>query len=288
MVATPGQTGMIFHALAEPESAVYAIHTTLRLAPGVDVDALQTALDGLVARHGALRTRFDWMLAGRPLQVVLRQAWLPLALVDGRGAAPEAHAARVEAFLAAECARPIPLDAAPAMRATLLIAPDGSADLALAIHHAVVDGWSLPLLLADLIALYDRADRRPGRRTPAGAGLRGSRRLARPAGSRGRARPLAGRRRRRRDRDRSRDRPAGARPRPASSTAAAWRSPPRLLAPAAERARAAGVTVATLVEGAFAALLARLNQGEGADLRRHGLRAGPPICPASRRPSGPS
>ncbi len=108
LAATPGQTGMIFHAITEPESAVYAIHTTLRLRPGFDVARLQAALDGLVARHGVLRSRFDWTLATARSRSSSGGPGLPLAVVDGRAGTAADHRALRTATLAADRARPIP------------------------------------------------------------------------------------------------------------------------------------------------------------------------------------
>ncbi|KQT54861.1 hypothetical protein ASG43_04785 [Aureimonas sp. Leaf454] len=257
--ATPGQTGMIFHALAEPDSAVYGIHTTLHLRPGLDVDALQTALHALIARHEVLRTTFDWTLSDRPLQLVHRTARLPLAVIDARPDAPDGYAARLAAHEARDRATAVDLSQAPALRATLLLAPGGAADLLLSVHHAVVDGWSLPLLLRDLAALYDDAAGLPGTPLPdapdfsdyVGWIARQDRAAALAHWREGLAHlgggtdlVIGG----------------GAEAETGRFDSHAITLSGAVLAPIARRARAEGITVSTVTQGAWAMLLARYNQ----------------------------
>src|SRR5512139_1824223 len=53
----------------EPHSPLYNVHAAFRVRGALDRGALQTALDGLVARHEALRTTFA-APDGQPAQVV--------------------------------------------------------------------------------------------------------------------------------------------------------------------------------------------------------------------------
>ncbi|MBB3996732.1 non-ribosomal peptide synthetase/type I polyketide synthase [Aureimonas pseudogalii] len=259
--ATPGQTGMVFHALADPDSAVYGIHTTLRLGAGLDVEALQGALGALVARHAILRTSFDWSLSDRPLQIVHRHVRLPLERLDWRGRSADDHDAALAALVAADRARPIDLSGAPAMRATLALAPDGGSALLLAVHHAVVDGWSLPLLLRDLAVLYDglvglpvaALAPAPDFATHVGWIAAQDREAARAHWRDGFAGLTAGT-----------DLVIGRGTAAEIGVFASHRVTldPAALAPLAHRARSEGITLGTAIQGAWALLLARYNQGE--------------------------
>jgi hypothetical protein len=55
---------------------------------------------------------------------------------------------------AADLADPIPLTAAPPVRARLVRFAAGPPVLRVAVHHAIFDGWSVGLLLSDLSAAY--------------------------------------------------------------------------------------------------------------------------------------
>ncbi|WP_062207120.1 hybrid non-ribosomal peptide synthetase/type I polyketide synthase [Aureimonas sp. AU12] len=259
--ATPGQTGMIFHALADPDSAVYGIHTTLKLGAGLDVEALQAALDALVARHAILRTSFDWSLSDRPLQIVHGHARLPLERLNWRGQSVDDHDAALADLLAADRARPIDLSAAPAMRATLGLAPGGGGTLLLAVHHAVVDGWSLPLLLRDLAALYDglvglsvpTLSPAPDFATHVGWIAAQDREAARAHWRDGFAGLTAGT-----------DLVIGRGIEAETGAFASHRMvlDAAVLAPLARRARTVGITLGTAIQGAWGLLLARYNQAE--------------------------
>lgn len=256
---TPGQTGIIFHAMADPESAVYSIHTTLRFAEGLDLVALQAAFDALVARHSILRSTFDWTLADRPVQIVRRTVAAPLAVVDGRARDGEAHAADLAARIADDRARPVDLQSAPAMRATLVLSPDGGADLLWAVHHAIVDGWSLPLLLRDLAALYDRALGLPAPELPPAPDFSA---YIGWIAAQDRAVALDHWREALSDLTAGTDLVVG-RGTEAETGVFARLSlslAQDLVGPLARRAREEGVTVSTLVQGAWAMLLARYNQ----------------------------
>ncbi|WP_229401789.1 non-ribosomal peptide synthetase [Micromonospora okii] len=120
----------------------------LRGAP-VDADAARRALDGIVARHEALRSRLS-LVDGQAWQTVLPPA--PVEL-DVRRVGPD----ELPAALVAAATCPVPLDAPPLLRATLLRLADDDAALVVAIHHAVIDGWCFSLLDAEFGALYRAA-----------------------------------------------------------------------------------------------------------------------------------
>ncbi|MFE6524065.1 non-ribosomal peptide synthase/polyketide synthase [Streptomyces sp. NPDC057794] len=144
----------------EPGSTEYTTLSVLRLRGPLDEQALRTALDGLVARHEALRTTFTEQ-DGQPRQVVRPPH--PAALtVDDLTAAPDPRAA-LEELLEHEAATPFDLAAGPLLRARLARTADDEHVLALAVHHIVTDGWSLGVLGRDLGELYAaaRAGRRP-------------------------------------------------------------------------------------------------------------------------------
>ncbi|NEE15619.1 hypothetical protein G3M58_55290, partial [Streptomyces sp. SID7499] len=96
-------------------------------------DAVRAALDGIVVRHEALRTRLH-LVDGVPRQTVLRPS--PVDLTECSVTPAELSGALAEA-----AGRPVALDRPPLLRATLLRVADDDAVLVVAIHHAVIDGW---------------------------------------------------------------------------------------------------------------------------------------------------
>ncbi|GHF67753.1 hypothetical protein GCM10018790_52160 [Kitasatospora xanthocidica] len=130
--------------------ALYNVPIAARLRGPLDRVALAAAITGLTERHAVLRTRYP-RRGGQPYQQIDPSAPVPLPVVD---AGTEPAAAEQ---LAAEAARPFDLAAGPVLRALLLRHGHQDHTLVLTIHHIAVDGGSLPVLAADLAALYAAA-----------------------------------------------------------------------------------------------------------------------------------
>jgi natural product biosynthesis luciferase-like monooxygenase protein/amino acid adenylation domain-containing protein len=144
--ASPGQQHGYRLTMASDNPSVLTIATRFALHGELDVPALHRALTALMLRHPALRTRL------REVDGVLRQQVMivdeaPLKVVD-------ATAADLEALVLAAADDAADITAAATFRATLFTIADCRAELLLTVHHAVVDGWSLGILIHDLGELY--------------------------------------------------------------------------------------------------------------------------------------
>ncbi|POR51580.1 non-ribosomal peptide synthase protein (TIGR01720 family)/amino acid adenylation domain-containing protein [Paraburkholderia eburnea] len=150
--ATPLQTGLLYHVLAEPERHAYLNQLRLTLRGPLDRAALAAAWQAALARHAVLRTRFEWRQGGTVMQIVQRRVELPYVELDfsHEGDYEAALAAWRERDLAAGCAP----DAAPLMRVALVAREDGVADLVWTYHHLLLDGWSTVRLLDEILRDY--------------------------------------------------------------------------------------------------------------------------------------
>ncbi|MEQ1568116.1 MAG: amino acid adenylation domain-containing protein, partial [Myxococcota bacterium] len=143
----------------EPGSPQYNIASAVRMTGPLDVGALRASLERVVERHESLRTTFE-LRGAEPVQVVQPLARFELPLVDLSAAAdPEAEA---RSRCAAEAVLPFDLRRSPVVRGSLLrLRPDEHV-LALTVHHIAADGWSLSVLLNEVVALYPATvERRP-------------------------------------------------------------------------------------------------------------------------------
>ncbi|RAG83175.1 non-ribosomal peptide synthetase [Streptacidiphilus pinicola] len=149
---TPMQEGLLFHHRYRPEAPdVYHVQLVLELGGAVEPAALRAACQRLVDRHAALRASFRTGASGAPLQLVAERVQVPWQelTVDEAGAA---------AFLSADRLRRFDVTEAPLLRFALLREGTGRARLVLTVHHVLVDGWSLPLLLNELNDLLGGAE----------------------------------------------------------------------------------------------------------------------------------
>ncbi|WP_177257328.1 non-ribosomal peptide synthetase, partial [Nitrosovibrio sp. Nv17] len=138
----------------DPESAAYNIAGMLHFSGNLDEDALRRSLDDLVRRHASLRTVFRADGTDEPEQVVLPAPSMVLSAHDLRPQ-PDALRARQRDELAAALARqPFGLEREPPFRAALIRLADDAYSLVLAVHHIAADGWSLRILVDELILLY--------------------------------------------------------------------------------------------------------------------------------------
>lgn len=148
--ASPVQRGMIFHNRVDPAKAVYVASMAWRLVGPFQKAAFEIAWDQLVARHDIFRTAFLGDELERPLQVVIRDARLSITYHDFGNASRAEQKQRVSA-LQADCRRqPFDFARPPLMRVEVVRCSDEDHQIIWTCHHALLDGWSIPLVLNEL------------------------------------------------------------------------------------------------------------------------------------------
>ncbi|MEU7581748.1 amino acid adenylation domain-containing protein [Streptomyces sp. NPDC041068] len=135
---TPLQEVMLRHSRTERPDP-YTVQSTFSLAGPLDVDALRGAGGDLLARHPNLGAVFPADLAVIPKE----------PLPDFRVAEGPA-----DEVLAADLAEPFDLTEGPLVRLTVIRRGAELADLVLTTHHVLSDGWSAPRILTELFTLY--------------------------------------------------------------------------------------------------------------------------------------
>ncbi|TDC71920.1 amino acid adenylation domain-containing protein [Actinomadura sp. GC306] len=145
---SPLQQGFFFHALFDAgDSDVYTAQFVLDLEGPLDVPALRTAAETLLRRHPNLRAAFWHEDLSRPVQVIPRTVELPWEEV----AASEAEA---DALVVRERARGFDMTAPPLLRFVLVRMGPERHRLVFTNHHILLDGWSTPIMATELFMLY--------------------------------------------------------------------------------------------------------------------------------------
>ncbi|MBK8231203.1 MAG: amino acid adenylation domain-containing protein [Candidatus Eisenbacteria bacterium] len=140
----------------EPGTPAYNIPNALRLRGPLDHAALRRSLELILERHETLRCRFTDGPEG-PVQEAIAATTLPLPLEEVGGNRLEERIAEASARLALEAVAPFDLSTGPLFRARLLrLAPDDHL-FSLVVHHIAADGWSMGVLVRELVALYAAA-----------------------------------------------------------------------------------------------------------------------------------
>ncbi|MFF5139127.1 non-ribosomal peptide synthase/polyketide synthase [Streptomyces sp. NPDC013157] len=150
---SPLQAGLLFHAALDSGDEgpdVYTVQISYELEGRVDADRLRAAAQDLLDAHENLRSGFRYLSSGRAVAVVPRTAVLPWRLLDLTGGDEQAWTR----LLGQERRRFDP-ERPPLLRLLLARTGPDRHRLVLSHQHLLLDGWSLPLLAAELWARYE-------------------------------------------------------------------------------------------------------------------------------------
>ncbi|MFI5776150.1 amino acid adenylation domain-containing protein [Nocardia sp. NPDC051570] len=154
------QRGLLFQSAGDSDHDLYTLQITAELAGAVEADALEEALAVLLARHPGLGAAFLHRESGDPVSVLHTGIRVPLARTDLSGLPSAARNAELERLVGAERARRFDLTRPPLMRWTLVRLGAERFALIWTLHHILVDGWSMQLLVRELLTCYrDRGGR---------------------------------------------------------------------------------------------------------------------------------
>ena len=151
---SPMQEGMLFHAIYGDAMGAYHAQTALRLEGELDVELLRRAWAEVVGRHAVLRTGFVWQGVQRPLQRVHASVEVPWLVEDWSHVPAGEQPAALERFLADDRARGFRLDEPPLMRNAVFRTGDGAQWLVWSQHHLMMDGWAVARVVNDVFRLY--------------------------------------------------------------------------------------------------------------------------------------
>ncbi|MFI1683191.1 amino acid adenylation domain-containing protein, partial [Streptomyces sp. NPDC020607] len=168
---SPLQEGMLFHATYDAEGPdAYQSQRVLAVDGPLDARRLRAAWETLVARHDALRASFQRLGSGEAVQVVARNVQLPWTEVDLSGLDPDEALAEAGRRAENEAAERLDLTAAPLLRLLLIRLGAEQHRLVVTSHHIVADGWSTPLMLNEVSAIYAADGATPAPATSASYG----------------------------------------------------------------------------------------------------------------------
>ncbi|MFJ6655746.1 amino acid adenylation domain-containing protein [Streptomyces sp. NPDC091377] len=153
---TPLQEGLLFHAVYDHDTAdPYTTQSPLDLTGALDGPRLREAFAGLLHRHPSLRAGFVTRRSGATVQVVPAHAELPWHDVDLTDLTEDERRTRVADLLHQDRLARFDPRRPPLLRVTLVRLAAERHLLLLTSHHILWDGWSMTRVLAELWHLYE-------------------------------------------------------------------------------------------------------------------------------------
>jgi hypothetical protein len=152
---SPIQHGMLFHSLQLPEMPLYHTQSVYTFNGKLNLTAFKDAWQQVANRHTILRTSFYWEELDKPLQVVHRQVEVPVEYQDWQQFDRLEQQERLKSFLESDRLNHFDFAQAPLMRVAIIQIQEQAYYLIWSSHLIILDGWSYPLVLQDLIEIYE-------------------------------------------------------------------------------------------------------------------------------------
>ncbi|PFG57309.1 non-ribosomal peptide synthase protein (TIGR01720 family)/amino acid adenylation domain-containing protein [Amycolatopsis sulphurea] len=145
----PLAQGLLFHSLYDHDGTdPYLVQFVFTLRGELDTAAMRGALHALLRRHPQLSAGIQHSSSGRPVQVVPPEFTVPWT-------EHEVSSERdVDRFLDTDRRERFELGKPPLVRAAVLRRGTDRHVFVLTTHHLLLDGWSMPILIRELFALY--------------------------------------------------------------------------------------------------------------------------------------
>ena len=134
-----------------PEANNYLIPSVLRLQGPLNSPALRTSLNKVIQRHEALRTTFT-VSKGKPAQVVHACMEIPFQEISVESIPGEDRQSKVRELVEKESSTKFDFAHGPLLKARLIRLNAKEHLLVLVLHHIITDGWSMGILLKELVA----------------------------------------------------------------------------------------------------------------------------------------
>ncbi|KAL2911425.1 hypothetical protein HK105_209104 [Polyrhizophydium stewartii] len=146
---TPLQAGFLSAMMRDPSE--YTVQAAFDVTGNMDVQRLRAAWHAVAMAHPIVRTVFVSTPSGL-MQAIAKDDRTEWTELDGVWSADDdALQAATDAFMAADRARGFSMASASFHRFTVARADDGRMRVFWTQHHSVADGWSIPLVLGDLM-----------------------------------------------------------------------------------------------------------------------------------------
>jgi surfactin family lipopeptide synthetase C len=152
---SPMQQGMVFHSLYAADSGVEIEQMVYTLHEDLQAEAFICAWQQVINRHEILRTGFRWEGLDAPVQQVHAAVTLQWRREDWRKFSKEQQQSQLDTYLREDRIRGFNLIESSLNRFALIRTGEAEYQFIWTFHHAIIDGHSFVLVLKEVFAFYD-------------------------------------------------------------------------------------------------------------------------------------
>lgn len=156
---TPIQEGMIYQGLVANDPQLYNEQLALTLHGSLDREIFQRSIDLLISSHSALRSLYVHEGVTQSQAVILRERKIEVQWIDLTGLDTHDQELRLLEIRNELQCRPFDLTKEPLLRFTVCSIDPAENVVVLGFHHIILDGWSLSILIKELLDTYSRIAR---------------------------------------------------------------------------------------------------------------------------------
>ncbi|MCP5048565.1 MAG: amino acid adenylation domain-containing protein, partial [bacterium] len=170
------QEGMVFSYMKYSGAGVYHDQFAYSITyNNFQLKRLKQALKLMVKKHGMLRTSFNIEDFDEPVQMVRKKVTLNFRHQDISRLNTKKQQSLIETYLKQDLETPFQADDETLWRVKVFLRGGGNIVLLFICHHAILDGWSIALMMSELHNTYLRLKTAPGYiPSPLGCGYKNS------------------------------------------------------------------------------------------------------------------
>lgn len=149
------QQGMVFQNAFGQRAGIYHVQTQMRIEQDLKIEFFLKSWQQVMERHAVLRSSISLGTEEQEaIQLVWKQLPLPYKLYDWQGESAQVQQERLLAYLEAERLRGIDIEQAPLWRLSFFQLGPQQYEAIYSFHHAILDGWSSSLIMAEVATIY--------------------------------------------------------------------------------------------------------------------------------------
>jgi len=152
---TPLQEGLLYYYLLDPTSTSYIMQSSYNMPIEMCEEKLKEALELLTLKYDALRTTIVYEKLKAPKQVVLKERSPEFESIDLREKDSKQQADEIRQLIDNDLKRGFDLQKDTLLRVKHIRRDKGSSKLLWTMHHIIVDGWCLSLIMNSFYQFYE-------------------------------------------------------------------------------------------------------------------------------------